>query len=93
MAPVAEQREAQTVLVVKFFLLGDLVRADTDNRNTSSLQFGQCVPHRLGLGRSAGCIGFWVEKEKQPLPLEVGQADGIAILILCCENRCRISCL
>ena len=88
---VAEQGEAQRVLVVELFLLGHRVGADADHGHAGRRQIGQCVPHRLGLGRSAGGAGLGVEKEEALAALEVLQAGLLAVLVRRSESRGRIS--
>ena len=78
---IAEERESQAVLIGEFFLLRHLVRADAENGDTGFCYLGQCVPHCLGLGRSAGCIGLRVKEEKEFAASEIGQGYNGVVLV------------
>ena len=81
MIGIGKQREAQMMLVIKFFLGFRGIRTDSEDCYVFVTQFFTCVPHTFSLGGSAGGIGFGVEKKKKFLPGKIGNPDILAILI------------
>lgn len=92
MRGVAKQGKTQVVLFIEFLLVFFRVRADTDNGNALFIQFGQCVPHRLGLLGSPGGACLWVKKDEQTLAPIIGQSPQGPILIPHLESRCLVTC-
>ncbi len=81
MIGIGQQREAQMMLVIKFFLGLRRIRTDSEDGDVFVTQPFKCVPHTLCLGGSTGGVGFGVEIKKKPLPGKIGKPDILSMLI------------
>jgi hypothetical protein len=79
---VGEEVVGQVVLIFEFLLVFDGVAGDAEDDDAGLLEFFEGVAEAAGLDGAAGGVGAGVEEEDDRLAFEVGEVDGLAVLVL-----------
>jgi hypothetical protein len=79
---VGEEIVREVVLVFEFFLVFDGVAGDAEDDDAGLLEFFEGVAEAAGFDGAAGGVGAGVEEEDDGGAFEVGEVDGLAVLIL-----------
>ncbi len=79
---VGEEVVGKVVLVFEFLLVFDGVAGDAEDDDALLLELFKRVAEATGLDGAAGGVGARVEEEDYGFALEVGEVDGLAVLIL-----------
>src|SRR5690606_16378685 len=78
---VGEEGEGQVVFVGELAVGSDGVGADAEHRGAFGVDLLDAVADAAGLRGAAGGVILWVEVEDDLLSTEIGEADGVAVLV------------
>jgi hypothetical protein len=88
---VAEEREAETLLLGERRIAPDAVEGGTENLDAAAVELLLEVAEPATLGGSPEGVGLRVEPEDDPLPSEIGEAASRAGVVADLEVRCDIA--
>ena len=79
---VGEEVVGEVVLGLELLLVLDGVAGDAEDGDAGLLELGEDVAEAAGLDGAAGGVGAGVEEEDYGGGLEVGEGDGVAVLVV-----------
>src|SRR5208337_472427 len=78
---VGDQIDGESKLRVEVFVRGDVVGTNANDFDSGSVEVRLGRRKRLALDGAAGCVVFRIEVNDEPVSGEVGELDGLAVLV------------
>ena len=90
---VAEQIVGEIELLLEGFVRLGGIETDAENDSVLALELLDSITESVAFNRSARCIGFRIPPQHNGFSPILIQGDGLTILGLHGEDRCRVSCI
>jgi hypothetical protein len=84
---VREQRERQIPTLFEFGLFFGFIRRNADDYGVCGRELLLCVAKLARLERSAGCVGLWIEEQRDILAAETCEVEHFACIRLQLDGR------